>query len=410
MPALISISQATGPASSGAGFAYTGGVLNQLVTVTSAGTATTHEARLLIRPTDDVITLAQTGATTWTFTPNPSGGIPTGGATYRIELVTDRGLPSEDKQIRVFGIRDTNSLLIPPFGTQADPLANIPDLTDSILFNRYLKASELNEPDASYPNGNPFGWEKELKAVLQAGAGGGSSGDPAVIWEWDGTLDQFTNGGTPELDGSGGATLSLVTDQYDNPVLRATCGGTFAMSQWVIDPAQFPVLPMRYRIEWDLIAAENGLGAAGATANLGPTLFCQYNGPGDVQAYSLCPYANTVNASLQVWARGGTMAASGATPGGVSVGTNFDTQGMQTRMTVSSKVGTPFQLRYLLWGVKDNFDTRDVQNDVTLDMDGTRFDARVPNTFGIAARWNANRAETIDIENFRILKHPMDIA
>lgn len=274
MAAIIQISQATGPASSGAGFAYTGGVINQVVTVASVGTATSHEARILNRPTDDVVTLAQVTATTWTFTPNPTSGIPDGGAAYRIELVTDRGLETESKQIRVFGIRDTNSLLIPPFGTSADPLANIPDLTDSVAFNRFLQASELNEPDVTYPNGNPFGWHKELRALLQAGAGsgGGASGNAgaigagsnlgALLWEWDKlTLDGIDStalnhermGGTTPTPN---AETAMVLDVYDygaaNPgsiygnVLRVVStalagGGMFRFANTITLPDSYVV-------------------------------------------------------------------------------------------------------------------------------------------------------------------------
>jgi hypothetical protein len=304
MTAVLEISQATAPASSGPGFSYTTGVINQLVTIDSVGTATTHEARILMHPDDDAVTLTQVTGKQWTFTPNPSGGIPAGGAVYRIELVTDRGLPSEARQIRVFGIRDSNGFLIPPFGTQADPLANIPDLTDSVLFNRYLQASELNEPDATYPDGRPFGWAKEIRALLAAGAaGGGNLQTGSKLWEWNKTdLSQFEATALPHGGGTANAATALIASvvsggqPYDK-VLRLTAtalqgGGVFAVL------ASELTLPDRYVVR--VVYADD----TSSVGQIVPTLYLAFtpdDGGGDLEGYGLSRRTGLSNVDLRAF-------------------------------------------------------------------------------------------------------------
>ncbi|HHH29101.1 MAG TPA: hypothetical protein ENK57_12260 [Polyangiaceae bacterium] len=147
---------------------------------------------------------------------------------YRIELVTDAGLPSEDRQVRVFGIRDANGLLFPSFGLVADPLANLADLSDAQKLLAFIQANELNEPTAKYPNGNPFGYQAELDTILRAGAGGGGGGG-TLVFEWNQTdVSQFDLGTVYNAGGSIGApTLTVVPDSnvIGGNVLRMSASG-----------------------------------------------------------------------------------------------------------------------------------------------------------------------------------------
>lgn len=187
MTAVLLLDQAGLPAGS-SGFARTDGLITgALVTVQSVGAATTHEARILTldeRDTTALGSFVQTGSDppTWTF--SPTAGVD---GIIRIELVTDRGLPSEDRQVRVFGIRDANGLLFPSFGLVADPLANRPDLADAQKLREFVQANELNEPTVLFPNGNPFGYQAELDKILRSGSTGGAPapGDTAYFYSDD---------------------------------------------------------------------------------------------------------------------------------------------------------------------------------------------------------------------------------
>lgn len=172
MTAVLLLDQAGLPAGS-SGFARTDGLdTGALVTVQSVGVATTHDARILTLDDADTTSLSSFTQTsmappTWTF--SPTVGV---NGMIRIELVTDRGLASEDRQVRVFGIRDPSGCLFPTFGLVADPSANLPDLADSAKQLEFIRANELNEPTAKFPNGNPFGWVAELNRILRRAADG----------------------------------------------------------------------------------------------------------------------------------------------------------------------------------------------------------------------------------------------
>lgn len=178
MTATLLLNQATlGPGTPG--LARTDGVDAQLVTVASVGVATTHEARILQAPPEDAAAvLTPTGPATWTFTP-AVGAIPAGGAAYRVELVTDRGLTSEDRQVLVFGIRDGNGLIVPPYGAASDPEANLADAADPQKLLAWIRRNEMNEADGAWPSGYPFGHWRELREIAQAAAsaGGGTFQD-----------------------------------------------------------------------------------------------------------------------------------------------------------------------------------------------------------------------------------------
>lgn len=205
MTAVLLIDQAGLPAGS-SGFARTDGLITgALVTIQSVGVATTHEARILTLPETDttsISTFMQTGSSppTWTF--SPTAGID---GAWRIELVTDRGLSSEDRQVRVFGIRDGLGFLFPIFGFVADPEANIPDLSDSAKLIEFVQANELNEPRAGFPNGYPFGYFAELDALLRNSVSGGAPVPGATTYVYN---DDFTALRAAAADGPNIVTLA----------------------------------------------------------------------------------------------------------------------------------------------------------------------------------------------------------
>lgn len=181
MAASMIIDQAGLPAGT-AGKARTDGLATgALVTLTSAGGGTTHRFQLLWAPTAAWATapasLTQTTPTTWTFTP-PAGVY----GTYRIELIVDEGLSTEDRQIRIFGVRTpVKGLRLPALNEIASSLATLLDNgADQIA------ASEANENIVGGPfaAGNYGGWYPELELAfdeIEAGGGGGSGKQTAKI-------------------------------------------------------------------------------------------------------------------------------------------------------------------------------------------------------------------------------------
>lgn len=160
MPAQMTIDQAGLPAGV-AGRARTDGLATgALVTVTNTGTASTTRVRLLWVPPEDSTVLAsltQTGPNTWTFAPQAARY-----GTYRIELTTDLGLPTQDTQIRVFGIRmPLSGLLIPAANEVADALASLANNTPTVI-----AASENNEAFSPFLTGSAFGWWKAMRDAL----------------------------------------------------------------------------------------------------------------------------------------------------------------------------------------------------------------------------------------------------
>jgi len=236
------------------------------------------------------------------------------------------------------------------------------------------------------------------------------SGDANLIWAWNGVdLSQFRNGATPELDGTGGALASIESFR-GRPVLRFTGGGSFAFAQWAIDPSEFPAgIPARYRLEVTYEQFDDGAGVKTPIGlECGPSLFCRYDGPGDVTALNMCQAANG-NSLLQVWARGATMSNAGSTLTGANPGATTTRQSVQ-RFDVVQQVGAAYSLFYASTFRKPNvestrFEDADGGN---IDLDGTRFDNVIPNTFGIAYRDNANNPSWCEISQFRVLKHPAD--
>lgn len=278
MAAVILLDQVGLPAGS-PGFARTDGLnTGAKVTVQSVGAATTHEARLLTFPeSDDTVagSWTQTNPTTWEF--SPKAGID---GCYRVEIVTDRGLASQARTVKVFGIRDANGYLFPSFGLLADLMANRPDLSDPAKLVEYIKASELNEPNATFPAGYPFGWHREVDAILRglvAGGGGGGYLGPNVgaeLWSWNKTdISQF--GATPLRFGpdsgvapAGSAALSVDTsfDVRGKPMLKVQ--GT-SHNGGSVFPILGLTLPEHFWFYWRLATAGPALTCGGAVVPFG---------------------------------------------------------------------------------------------------------------------------------------------
>ena len=161
MPATMQIDQAGLPAGT-PGFSRSDGLdTGALVTLTSTGGGSTHDFELLAVPSADgtsVASLAQTGPTTWTFSPDALVY-----GSWRIRLVVDAGLATESEQIRTFGVRTpTLSLRIPAWNEIASALASLANLSGMV------QQSETNEPSAAFPAGDPRGWFPGLEEALLA--------------------------------------------------------------------------------------------------------------------------------------------------------------------------------------------------------------------------------------------------
>jgi len=110
-----------------------------LVTLTSNTLATTYRFEFLWVPPGDATAIASLAATgspeVWDF--SPTAGV---WGTYRIKLIVDEGLPTEDTTIRSFGIRTPAGILIPSFNEKASEDA-------TLILNTALEieASENNE-------------------------------------------------------------------------------------------------------------------------------------------------------------------------------------------------------------------------------------------------------------------------
>lgn len=210
MPAQMQIDQAGLPAGT-PGFARTDGLdTGAKVTLTSTGGGSTHEFALLWVPPGDTVaepSLAQVAPTVWEFT--PIAGSASWGS-YRIELVVDRGLATESRQVREFSIRTANaSLYIPSANTIADPRATILDMGAT-----RVAASEQNEPFSPFVSGSAFGWWRALQEIALAVEGLSGGGGSGVLYDM------------PIATASVG-TAVFVRDEADNP---AAPGSTAASS------------------------------------------------------------------------------------------------------------------------------------------------------------------------------------
>lgn len=406
MTAVLLLNQTGLPAGSN-GFARTDGLnTGATVTISSVGVAQTHEARVLSFPETDTTTIStfvQNSTTEWEF--DPTSGID---GMWRIELVTDRGTAAEDRQVRVFGIRDGNGYLFPSFGLVADPLANRPDLTDPAKLLEFIQANELNEPTALFTSGYPFGYFAELDAILRGAAGGGA---PDILWEWNGAdVSQFRQGATPELDTATGSLLSVVgTGQYGQTVLRVAAGGSAGDAQWVIDPATFPDgVPARHVLEVIYDEFDSGAGVKNpAGTYVGLSHFCLYNSPGNVRAWSYCQGA-AINSHAQMFTRNTTFGIAGGTPPGFAPGTT-GTRMANHKIQFIHQLGATYDA-YLTGRYVNptNGETLDRNNDgKQLDFDAGAYDTLTPNTYGIVGRFGAG-SNRCDISAIRVRTHPAD--
>jgi hypothetical protein len=166
MPAQMRIDQAGLPLGA-AGFARTDGLdTGALVTLTNVGGGLSTRFRLLWVPPEDLTaipSLVAAGPTSWTFSPQAGCW-----GTYRIELIVDEGLPTESRQIRIFGVRlPSTGLLIPAANESADPNASRLNAGANVIAR-----SENNEAFAPFGTGSAFGWWKALRdAITQIEAG-----------------------------------------------------------------------------------------------------------------------------------------------------------------------------------------------------------------------------------------------
>jgi len=122
------------------GLARTDGLADgAVVTLTSITVGTTYRFEFLWVPPDDTTAVASLAATgspeVWEFTPTPGAY-----GTYRIHLIVDEGLPTEEETIRTFGVRNPSGLLPPAFNEKADEDASLVLHTPS-----EVEASENNE-------------------------------------------------------------------------------------------------------------------------------------------------------------------------------------------------------------------------------------------------------------------------
>lgn len=153
------------------GQARTDGLLTgALVTLTSVSGGLTCRFQLLWVPPGDVTavgSLTQTGPTTWTFSPTPGVW-----GSYRIELIVDEGLPTEERQVRIFGVRSpVAGLLVPAANERADAGASLINAGAAVIAR-----SEQNEPFGPFITGSAWGWWRalsELATAVEAGGGGG---------------------------------------------------------------------------------------------------------------------------------------------------------------------------------------------------------------------------------------------
>lgn len=226
MTATILIDQAGIPAGTPDRARTDGLATGALVTLSSVGGGITHKFQFLSVPTADGTAIASLIATgvpsVWTFSPDV--GTP---GNYRIELITDEGLPSEDRSIRVFGIRTAAlGLVIASWNEVADPGANLLQAGA-----QQVDRSENNEPNVTFPAGSPEGWWPAWEEALLAL-------DALVIGAV--SLQTAYNGGATITQTVAGGVVLIqnVADNLDAMVrLSRTFAGTNPALNVVMDPA-----------------------------------------------------------------------------------------------------------------------------------------------------------------------------
>lgn len=221
MASQLLIDQAGLPAGT-PGVARTDGLdTGALVTLTNTGTGSTTRMALLWVPPGDTTAASSLAPTVdpkvWTFT--PTAGLH---GTYLVELIEDEGLPTQTREIRVFGVRTPiRGLLIPAFNEVASSIASLVRQTAA-----EVAASQDNADDYANPNLAALqfaGWWRslaELYAVVEAGGGGGGS-------------NSVGNGILNAADGAGGwSALALTASggQISSPVTGPNSGALAMLS------------------------------------------------------------------------------------------------------------------------------------------------------------------------------------
>jgi hypothetical protein len=146
------------------------------VTLTDTSSTGTTQFRLLWVPPGDtsaVSTLAVTGnPRVWTFTPSALVY-----GSYRIELLRNAGLSSEQREVRIFGVRTPNAgLLIPALSERGVPTASLENAGADIIERTEQNADDFTS-DVNLNNVRNAGWWRamhEAAMVLDTVAAGGS--------------------------------------------------------------------------------------------------------------------------------------------------------------------------------------------------------------------------------------------
>lgn len=187
------------------------------VTLTNTGSGSTTEYNLFWVPPGDttaVSSLAQDGGDhrVWSFDPTASRF-----GSYRIEMIEDKGLETEIREVRIFGIRlPVTGILIPALNELADPSA-------SLLKNgsAQIDASENNATDfagvlAPLTYAGWFRAIQELYMALEGGIGG-SAGTLATV------LGNGASANAIEIEDGADPTApqSLTTKNYTDVGLTA---------------------------------------------------------------------------------------------------------------------------------------------------------------------------------------------
>jgi hypothetical protein len=241
-----------------------------------------------------------------------------------------------------------------------------------------------------------------------------ATGAGDVLFQWDGTLNQFTNGGTPEVESGGpGSVLSVATGRFNQPVLRATAGAAAGLASWAIDPSEFPggSIPSRFVVDYLIDQAGDGVGGFAPGSRFGASHFCQYNGPGDILGWSLCQFGNG-NSFAQLWTRNTTLAIAQGTPTGQSPNSN-STRGTRQRHEMLLDLSGTFDImarqEFVTTGnLEQLVANRSNANGGQFDFDSGNYDGETPNTIGLGADWQAS-GHFFDLVMFRVLRYPADV-
>jgi hypothetical protein len=257
-----------------------------------------------------------------------------------------------------------------------------------------------------YPDGNPFGWSLVLDQILRVAAAGVSD----IVFQWNGSdLSQFTNGGTPEVDDGATGSISVVTGRFNQPVLRVTSTGV-GNSSWALDPTTvFPDgVPSRYVLDMIIDQMGDGIGGFAPGSRVGFSHFCQFNGAGDILAWSLCQYGN-INNYFQVFTRNTTFGSSGTTPTGRSPGAT-GVRGVRHTVDAIHDLSGTFDImsRSTFQDSSATMLTNANNDGSQYDFDAGAYNGQNPNTFGLAASWVAANHFS-DILALTVRQHPADV-